>query len=75
MSAARLTHVVDADFAVIGDQRRTDRRAGDRRAQRLRLEPLFAATLVNHITRPEPARTGGYAAAGARAGIVVNLDA
>jgi hypothetical protein len=75
MSAARLAPVVDAEFAILGDQRRRDRRASDRRAQRLRLEPLFAATLVNHIARHEAPRPRAYAPAGARPGIVVNLEA
>ena len=75
MSAARLTHVVDAEFAPVGEQRRSDRRAGDRRAPRLRLEPLFAATLINQLAQPGAQRVGGYAPARPRAGIVVNLEA
>ena len=75
MSAPRLAPVVDADFAEIGDQRRSDRREGERRAPRLKLDPLFAATLVNHIARAETPRARGYAAAGVRAGIMVNLEA
>ncbi len=78
MSAARLDHVVDADFAEIGDQRRADRRTSDRRAGRLRLDPLFAATLVNQVARPEPPhRAHAYAAPGRLPprGLVVNFEA
>ena len=60
MSADRL-RLVDADFEEIGDQRRTDRRQSDRRAQRLQLDPAFAATLVNQIAKPERVRPSGYA--------------
>ncbi|MBC7769659.1 MAG: hypothetical protein H7124_12835 [Phycisphaerales bacterium] len=71
MSAARLTPVLDAEFADIGEQRRTDRRA-----PRLRLDTLFAATLVNHVTQGDVRRVGGYGAAPPlRAGVVVNLRA
>lgn len=76
MSAARLSPVFDADFEEIGDQRRTDRRAGDRRALRLKLDPLFAATLVNHIAAGERVRATSYAPPVRRlAGIAVNLRA
>lgn len=76
MSAARLTPVLDAEFADIGEQRRTDRRSTDRRAPRLRLDTLFAATLVNHVTQGDVRRVGGYGAAPPlRAGVVVNLRA
>ncbi len=60
MNAADRLRLVDADFEEIGDQRRADRRSTDRRAPRLRLEPGFAATLVNQIAPPERTRTVGY---------------
>lgn len=77
MSAARLAPVLDADFVEIGDQRRTDRRATDRRAPRMKLDPLFAATLVNQIAKAERAPAHGYAAPQTRlrTGIVVNVSA
>jgi hypothetical protein len=75
MSASGPSHVLDADFVEIGEQRRADRRAGDRRAGRARLDPLFAAILVNHVARPEPARRRAYAAPFARPGVVVNVEA
>ena len=77
MSAARPAHAIDADFHEVSDQRRTDRRQSDRRARRMTLDPLFAATLVNHIARAEEARTHGYARPwrGPRPGIVVNVRA
>ena len=75
MSAARLAPAIDADFEEVGEQRRTDRRASDRRAQRLKLDPLFAATLVNQIAKTETVSIHGYAQArrGTRAGIIMNV--
>lgn len=77
MSAARLAPAIDADFEEVGEQRRTDRRAGDRRAARLKLDPLFAATLVNQIARAETKSFDGYATPwrGPRAGIILNVRA
>jgi hypothetical protein len=77
MSAARPQLAVDADFIEIGDQRQANRRASDRRAPRMKLDPFFAATLVNQIAKPEDARVHGYAPLnrGRRAGIVINLRA
>lgn len=77
MSAARPSLAVDADFIEIGEQRRTDRRANDRRAPRLKLDPLFAATLVNQIAKPEEVSVHGYGgpARGPRAGIIMNVRA
>jgi hypothetical protein len=67
---------MDADFEEIGDQRRADRRKGDRRAPRVRLDPRFAATLVNHIAPPERTGVPGYAkAVNARCGLVLNVQA
>jgi hypothetical protein len=53
--------LVDAEFEDIGDQRRSDRRSADRRAPRLKLDPAFAATLINQLTPPERQRTAAYA--------------
>ena len=77
MSAARLAPAIDADFEEIGEQRRTDRRASDRRTPRLKLDPLFAATLVNQIARSETMSVDGYAPKlrGPRAGIILNVRA
>ncbi len=76
MSATRLAPAIDADFEEIGEQRRTDRRAGDRRAPRLKLDPLFAATLVNQIAKAETTSVYGYAPPrGLRAGIITNVCA
>ena len=76
-AAARLAPAIDADFEEVGEQRRTDRRANDRRSLRFKLDPLFAATLVNQISTAEMPRVHGYAQPprGPRAGIVVNLRA
>lgn len=43
-----------------GDSRRGDRRSTDRRAPRRYLDPLFAATLVNQIAKPEASFVQGY---------------
>ncbi len=78
MSAAtRPAPAIDADFEEIGDQRRTDRRASDRRALRFKLDPMFAVTLVNQIAQPETQHVRCYARAGRgpRPGIVVNVRA
>lgn len=76
-AAAASVHALDADFEEVGEQRRTDRRQSDRRAPRLKLDPLFAATLVNQIARSEDTRTHGYARPwrGPHRGIVVNVRA
>jgi hypothetical protein len=76
-AAARPAPVLDADFIELGDQRRTDRRGGERRAPRMTLDPLFAVTLVNHVSRSETLSPRQYVAAprGPRSGIVVNVRA
>jgi len=76
MSARPLPRFHDASFEEVGDQRRADRRKNDRRAGGLRLDPLFAATLVNHVTPPETMIVKGYAAERKiRAGIAFDLRA
>jgi len=77
MSAAGLNHqVIDAEFVDVGDNRRHDRRAQDRRTARAKLDTLFAATLVNQVTAPETIYMGAYAAEQTlRAGVVVNVEA
>ncbi len=76
-AAAASVHALDADFEEVGDQRRTDRRRSDRRAPRMKFDPLFAATLVNQIARKEVIETAGYAQPwrGPRAGIIVDVRA
>lgn len=76
-AAAASVHALDADFEEVGDQRRTDRRQSDRRAPRMQLDPLFAATLVNQIAGKEMIETGGYARPwrGPGPGIIVNVRA
>ena len=44
-----------------GDRRAADRRGPDRRAPRRRIDPLFAATLLNQIL-PAATASGAYAA-------------
>ena len=60
MNLADRLRLVDADFEEIGDQRRSDRRSADRRAARMRLDPAFAATLINQIAKPERVQRAGY---------------
>ena len=60
MNSASRLRLVDADFEDVGDQRRADRRQSDRRAPRLKLDPAFAATLINQIAKPEPVLRPGY---------------
>lgn len=76
MSSARPAPEIEAEFAEVGEQRRVDRRGNDRRAARLRLEPLFAVSLLRHLLPAEtpPARFASAAPA-VRAGIVVDLRA
>lgn len=50
--------VIEAETA--GGRSGKDRRATDRRAPRRTLDPLFAATLVNQIAKPEMVYTPGY---------------
>ncbi|MBS0386821.1 MAG: hypothetical protein JSS00_15895 [Proteobacteria bacterium] len=78
MSAARPSLVYDAAFEEARERRAYDRRSGDRRSRRegagLRLDPLFAATLVNHVAAPERIVVKGYRYAHSlRAGIAINL--
>ncbi|MBI3437760.1 MAG: hypothetical protein HY054_03750 [Proteobacteria bacterium] len=80
MSAARPSLVYDAAFEEVREQRMHDRRAGDRRTRQdrsgLRMDPLFAATLVNHVAKPERNIAYGYRAARLlRAGIAINMKA
>lgn len=60
-----------------GDSRRGDRRNADRRAPRRFLDPLFAATLVNQVAKPETSFVQGYAdqPKRIRAGIAFDLKA
>jgi len=75
MSAARLLSVVDAEFQELGEQRQGDRRAANRRAPRAKLDTMFAATLINHVTAPEAPHANAYAAPTLRVGIVANVVA
>ena len=80
MSAAKPSLVYDAAFEEVREQRVRDRRKGDRRARRegagLRMDSLFAATLVNHVAAPERIAVQGYRAERPlRAGIAINVKA
>jgi hypothetical protein len=80
MSAARPSLVYDAAFEEARERRAHDRRASDWRARHdgagLRLDPLFAATLVNHVAAPERLIANGYRAERPlRAGIAINVKA
>lgn len=68
--------VIDAEFVDVGDSRRQDRRAHERRTERAKIDTLFAATLVNQVTAAEAFCPRAYAAKSKlRAGIVVNIEA
>jgi hypothetical protein len=60
-----------------GGRRQGQRRTTDRRAPRRWLDPLFAATLVNQVARPETPYTRGYSATprAIRAGIAFDVKA
>ena len=77
MSAARPSLVYDAAFEEARERRATDRRRSfDAHAQGMTLDPLFAATLVNHLAKPEAPIAHGYREARTpRAGIAVDLRA
>jgi hypothetical protein len=80
MSAARPSLVYDAAFEEARERRAHDRRSSDWRARHdggeLHLDPLFAATLVNHVAAPEHLLVNGYRATRPlRAGIAINVKA
>ena len=80
MSAARLSLVYDVAFEEARERRAHDRRAGDWRPSHdggdLHLDPLFAATLVNHVAAPERLIVNGYRRERpVRAGIAMNIKA
>lgn len=58
------------------DRSGRDRRANDRRAGRRKIDPLFAATLINQITPPEFAQALRYPPRrGPRAGLAIDIRA
>ena len=58
-----LRHATSGNQGEGDDQRRgSDRRALDRRAPHRRIDPLFAATLLNQITPPAAPFIQGYRA-------------
>ena len=80
MSAARPSLVYDAAFEEARERRAHDRRSGDWRLRHdgggVHLDPLFAATLVNHVAAPERLIVKGYRTERPlRAGIAINLKA
>lgn len=77
MSAGPIPLEYEAVFEEARERRRHDRRAGDRRAPHRAFDPLFAATLVNHVVPSETTPTRGYdrAEPRLRAGVVVNVRA
>jgi len=80
MSAARLSLVYDVAFEEARERRAHDRRASDWRPSHiggdLHLDPLFAVTLVNHVTPPERLILNGYRRERPlRAGIAMNIKA
>ena len=81
MSAARPSLVYDAAFEEAADVLRQHlaldrRRSFDAHADGIKFDPLFAATLVNHVAKPERPIAHGYRETRApRAGIAIDLRA
>ena len=85
MRNAEMSHMSEGPIPLhyaeeASERRKADRRfegRTDRRAPKLRLDPLFAATLVNQIARKEMTGTDGYARPwrGPRPGIIINVRA
>ncbi len=85
MRNAEMSHMSEGPIPLhyaeeASERRKADRRfegRTDRRAPKLRLDPLFAATLVNQIAREETPYAHGYAQTwrGPKPGIVVNVKA
>lgn len=76
MAQAQLPPVFDADFTEVRDERRAERRRTDRRTGRERFTTLFAATLVNHVARPEAVNAARYPQRNKlRAGIAFDVKA
>ena len=79
MGAGQPLLVYDAAFEEARERRAHHRRVGDGRgpsALGLRLDPLFAATLVNHVAAPERRTPKSYAPRRAlRAGVAVDVRA
>ncbi|MGE0743066.1 MAG: hypothetical protein AB7O98_17145 [Hyphomonadaceae bacterium] len=68
--------VEDADFIEVGEQRRAERRRGDRRAGKFKLHPMFAATLIAHVAPTTVVNSGRYETERKlRAGIAFDLRA
>jgi hypothetical protein len=77
MSAPRLSLVYDVAFEEARERRAHDRRASDwRPGGDLHLDPLFAATLVNHVATPERLLVNGYRRERPlRTGVAINVKA
>lgn len=67
--------LLDADLEPGSERRAADRRCNSRRAPQRPFDPLFAATLVNHIAKPETHYLQDYPtlAPKLRAGLVLNI--
>ncbi len=64
----------DAGKNFAQERRDGDRRNGQRRDPRWRFDPLFAATIVNHIAPPEQPVMSAYTQAQrSRRGLLVNV--
>ena len=75
MSRRRASDWLDNSHTTPDERSGADRRASERRAARNRFNHLFAATLVNHIAKPETPCPREYAAPRPRKGIVLNVKA
>lgn len=73
MTAGRLVDWQEPQPSAGEERTGRDRRASDRRAPRRPFDPLFAATLVNHVAPAASEYTPGYAPAKlAPRGLLVN---
>lgn len=63
MTAGRLTDWHETQPSAGDERTGRDRRASDRRGPRRPFDPLFAATLVNHVAPQAAEHTTGYAPA------------
>lgn len=75
MGAASPQPELEAEFEHVADMRRNDRRGKQRRQAPLKLDPLFAITLMSQIETAPAQSNVGYAAPCRRYGKHVNLRA
>ncbi len=75
MGAASSPPELDAEFEHVADMRQSDRRGKQRRQAPLKLDPLFAVTLVSQIETAPTKNNAAYSAPCRRYGKYINLRA